>query len=160
MASFPRRSQIGVRSFAESFSRQFSGRAYINGNRPKTLCNPLAWRQGQRGVTALDGSCFWIMQLKNEKSDSLRDLGQLASDSREGGGHVRAPRILASRSNVLSPYQLWAAFRCYLLGFFLTGGFFSPPLGLIRARQSFALNGDPRVDCSPEILNVPSTRRL
>jgi len=91
MASFPRRSQIGVRGFAESFSRQFSGRAYINGNRPKTLCNPLAWRQGQRGVTALDGSCFWIMQLKIEKSDSLRDLGQIASDSREGGGARPCP---------------------------------------------------------------------
>ena len=29
---------------------------------------------------------------------------------------------------------LLTAFRGYLLGFFLTGGFFSPPLGLIRAR--------------------------
>jgi hypothetical protein len=34
----------------------------------------------------------------------------------------------------LMPYQLWAAFRRYLLGFFLTGGFFSPPLGLISAK--------------------------
>ena len=34
----------------------------------------------------------------------------------------------------LAPYQLKGAFGCYLLGFFLTGGFFSPPLGLISAK--------------------------
>ena len=38
--------KIGVRSFAESFSRQFSGSAHRNGNRPKTLCDPLARGQG------------------------------------------------------------------------------------------------------------------
>jgi len=108
MASFPRRSQIGVRSFAESFSRQFSGRAYINGNRPKTLCNPLAWRQGQRGVTALDGSCFWIMQLRSQIPYVIWDKSH---PTREKAGANPCPRILASRSNVLSPYQLWAAFR-------------------------------------------------
>jgi hypothetical protein len=32
------------------------------------------------------------------------------------------------------PYQLQAAFRRYLPGFFLTGGFFAPPLGLISAK--------------------------
>ncbi len=34
----------------------------------------------------------------------------------------------------LELYQLWAVFRRYLFGFFVTGGFFSPPLVLISAR--------------------------
>src|SRR6267143_2276966 len=45
-------------------------------------------------------------------------------------------------------------------GFFLTGGFFSPPLGLISAKKSLALNGHRRVDCCPVVLKVTSTRRL
>src|SRR6267143_3571501 len=45
-------------------------------------------------------------------------------------------------------------------GFFLTGGFFSPPLGLISAKKSLALNGYRRVDCCPVVLKVTSTRRL
>jgi hypothetical protein len=34
----------------------------------------------------------------------------------------------------LMHYQSLAVFRRYLLGFFVTGGFFSPPLMLISAR--------------------------
>ena len=54
----------------------------------------------------------------------------------------------------LMPYQFWATQRHYCLGFVLAGGFLSPPLVLISARKSFALNGYRRMDCCPVVLNV------
>ena len=83
-------------------------------------------------MTALDGSSLRITQIKNERSDCTRDLGRMTSDSKEkSGGMPMPPEYSLAR---LMPYQLQAEFRRYLLGFFLTGGFFSPPLVLISAK--------------------------
>jgi hypothetical protein len=84
----------------------------------------------------LDGSCFRITQMKNEGSDSTRDLGRMRSDLREKSGGASTPPEYCLPELMLS--QLQTAFRGYLLGFFLTGGltggFFSPPLVLISAK--------------------------
>ena len=85
------RLETGVRSFAEGFSRQLPGSAQIHGIDVSHFAIPSPGTTGQRGATALDGSCFRIMQLKNENSDSARDLGQMTSDSREVGGTSMPP---------------------------------------------------------------------
>jgi len=70
--------------------------------------------------------------MKTERSDSTRDWGRMTSDSREKSGGTSIPPEYWLPKRM--PYQLWAAFRRYLLGFFLTGGFFTPPLVLISAK--------------------------
>ena len=81
--------ETGVRSFAEGFSRQLPGSAQIHGIDVSHFAIPSPGTTGQRGAPALDG--FRIVQLKNENSDSPRDLGQMTSDSREVGGASMPP---------------------------------------------------------------------
>jgi hypothetical protein len=78
--------------------------------------------------------------MKTERTHIACDLEQMKPSFREYSGACQFPQIPAGKANVLSiPVRL----RRYLmgLGFFLTGGFFSPPLGLISAKKSLALNG-------------------
>jgi len=95
--------ETGVRSFAEGFSRQLSGSAQIHGNRRKPLCDPLAWHHWTARSDCIRRFCFRIVQLKNENSDSPRDLGQMTSDFERSWGRAHAPEYWLVD---LNPYQL------------------------------------------------------
>ena len=47
-------------------------------------------------------------------------------------GARQCPQLRVAKANAVTSY---------LLGFFVAGGFFSPPLVLISAKKSLALNG-------------------
>jgi hypothetical protein len=75
----------------KAFLGSFPGAHKYTGIDLSHFAIPSPGTTGQRGATALDGSCFRIMQLKNENSDSPRDWGQMTSDSREVGDTSMPP---------------------------------------------------------------------
>ncbi len=76
---------------------------------------------------------MWLLHTEREKSAFPRDVGGSASgigfDPKEKSGGASMPPDPVPK------------LRRTLQGFFFAGGFFSPPLVLISAKKSLALNG-------------------
>jgi len=92
-ACFTDRQRMGWRQASgvslKAFLGSFPGAHKYTGIDVSHFAIPSPGTTGQRGAPALDG--FRIVQLKNENSDSPRDLGQMTSDSREVGGASMPP---------------------------------------------------------------------
>ena len=85
----------------KAFLGSFPGAHKYTGIDVSHFAIPSPGTTGQRGAPALDG--FRIVQLKNENSDSPRDLGQMTSDFERSWGRAHAPEYWLVD---LNPYQL------------------------------------------------------
>ena len=104
--------------------------------------------------------------MRNEKSDSTRDLGRMTLDSREKSGARQCPRILATKANALA---IAGCVPPLPSGFFLDWRLFFSALGVDQGQVIFRvkrvtanglLSGSAQGDVHASIIGQDQQRQI